>query len=66
MYNRSTASIFCVLLSSILIKIDMSVTGQHGSQFSYLPNSAQSPILLARVVHDSDDRSPSPPQENKT
>ena len=32
------------------------------SQFSHLDNSAQSPTLLARVVHDGDDH-PAPKEE---
>lgn len=63
MYNRS-ASIFCLLLLSILVNIDMLVIGIYQSQLSDLENSAQSPTLLARVVHDSNDGSP--PQEEKT
>ncbi len=63
MYNRST-TIFYLLLLSALVKIDMSVIGMHESQLSNLENSAQSPTLLARVVHDSDDNSA--PKEDKT
>jgi hypothetical protein len=64
MYIRSANSIFCLLLLSTLIKIDMSVIGMHESQHSNLENSVQSPTLLARVVHDSDDNSA--PKEDKT
>jgi hypothetical protein len=62
MYNRS-ASMFCLILLSILVKVDISVVGMDRSQLSSPENSAQSPMLLARVVHDSDDRSP--PREEK-
>ena len=64
MYNRSTTSIFYLLLLSSFFKIDMSVIGMPESQLSNLENSAQSPTLLARVVHDSDDNSA--PKEDKT
>jgi hypothetical protein len=64
MYNRSTTSIFCLLLLSALLNIDTPVIGIHASQLSNLDNSVQSPTLLARVVHDADDRSP--PTEEKT
>ena len=64
MYNRSTNSIFCLLLLSTLVKIDTSVIEIAESQLSNLDKSAQSPTLLARVVHDADDRSP--PREEKT
>jgi peptidyl-tRNA hydrolase len=62
MYTRSTTSIFYLLLLSTLIKIDMSIIGE--SQLGNLKNSAQSPTLIARVVHDADDRSL--PKEEKT
>jgi hypothetical protein len=64
MYNRSTNSIFCLLLLSILVKIDTSVIEISESQLSNLDKSAQSPTFLARVVHDADDRSL--PKEEKT
>jgi hypothetical protein len=64
MSNRSTTSIFYLLLLSALVKIDISIIGIHESQLSNLENSAQSPTLLARVVHDSDDNSA--PKEDKT
>lgn len=63
MYNRSATSIFCLLLLSTLVDIDTPVIGIQTSQLSNLDNSFQSPTLLARVVHDSDDRSP--PREEK-
>ena len=63
MYNRSTTSIFCLVLLLTLVNIDMSIIGIQVSQLSNLDNSVQSPTLLARVVHDSDDRSP--PREEK-
>jgi hypothetical protein len=40
----------------------MSIIGE--SQLGNLKNSAQSPTLIARVVHDADDRSL--PKEEKT
>ncbi len=55
MYNRSTTSIFYLLLLSILVKIDTLVIEIDRSQLSDLGNSAQSPALLARIVHDADD-----------
>ena len=61
MYTRAITSIFCLLLLSTLIKIDILIIGK--SQLSNLKNSVQSPILLARAVHDADDRSP--PREEK-
>jgi hypothetical protein len=64
MSNRSTNSIFCLLLLSTFFKIDMSAVGMYESQLSNLENLAQSPTLLARVVHDSDDNSA--PKEDKT
>lgn len=64
MHNRSTASIFWLLLLSILPKINIPVVGTHQSQFSNLANSAQLPTLLARVIHDPDDNSA--PKEEKT
>lgn len=64
MYNRSTTSIFYLLLLSTLVKIDMSVAKIGESQLSNLKNSTQSPALLARVVHDADDRSL--PKEEKS
>jgi hypothetical protein len=63
MYNRSTTSMFCLLLLSTLVNIDTPVVGIHSSQLSNLDNSVQAPTLLSRVVHDSDDRSP--PREEK-
>ena len=63
MYNRSTTSIFCLLLLSTFVKIDMSLVGTDQSQLSNLENPAQSPVLLTRVVHDANDRSPSPPKK---
>jgi hypothetical protein len=63
MYNRSTTSIFCLILLSTLVNIDTPVIGIQTSQLSNLDNSVQAPTLLARVVHDSDDRSP--PREEK-
>jgi hypothetical protein len=63
MYNRSTTSIFCLILLSTLVNIDMPVIGIQTSQRSNLDNSVQAPTLLSRVVHDSDDRSP--PREEK-
>jgi hypothetical protein len=63
MYNRSTTSIFCLLLLSTLVNIDTPVIGIQTSQLSNLDNSVQAPTLLSRVVHDSDDRSP--PREEK-
>ena len=62
MYNRSTISIFCLLLLSTLTKINMSMIGTDQSQFGNLDNLAQSPTLLARVVHDGDDK-PAPKEE---
>ena len=64
MYTRSATSIFCLLLLSTLVDIDTPVIGIQTSQLSNLDNSVQSPTLLARVVHDADDRSP--PREEKT
>jgi hypothetical protein len=64
MSNRSTTSMFWLLLLSALLNIDISIMGIHASQLSNLENSVQSPTLLARVVHDADDRSP--PTEEKT
>jgi hypothetical protein len=64
MYNRSATSIFCFLLLSTLVKIDMLVIGIDESQLNSLENSAQFPTLLARVVHDSNDGSP--PKEEKS
>ena len=64
MYNRSTVSIFCLLLLSTLTKINMSIIGTYQLQFGNLDNSAQSPTLLARVVHDGDDHPA--PREEKT
>jgi hypothetical protein len=63
MYSRSTTIIFWLLLLSTLFKIDMSAIDIYKPQLSHLENSAQFPTLLARVVHDSDDRSP--PKEEK-
>jgi hypothetical protein len=63
MYNRSTTSIFCLILLSTLVNIDTPVIGIQTSQLSNLDNSVQAPTLLSRVVHDSDDRSP--PREEK-
>ena len=40
----------------------MSIIGTDQSQFGNLDNSAQSPTLLARVVHDGDDK-PAPKEE---
>jgi hypothetical protein len=64
MYNRSTTSIFCLILLSTLVNIDTPVIGIQTSQLSNLDNSVQAPTLLSRVVHDSDDNSA--PKEGKT
>jgi hypothetical protein len=64
MYNRSTTSIFCLILLSTLVNIDTPVIGIQTSQRSNLDNSVQDPTLLARVVHDADDNSA--PKEGKT
>jgi hypothetical protein len=59
MYNKSITRACFSLVSLTIFEINIQTFSIQVSRFSNSKNLSRSP-LLARVVHDSDDRSPPP------